>query len=147
MHGAETEVGPDALLRTGGPLRDADGFAPPRDPLRVLADAGEAEGQPGAAGDRRHDASSSEPLVDGHVLQRSRDPAHALDRGSVIALGEIHASEPDAGPDLEPEIAERGGDGEGAEPRLHRGLEISLRAEQVRHASMHQREATVVPEG
>ena len=38
------------------------------------------------------------------------------------------------------------GDGEGAEPRPPRGLEVALRAQQVRHASVDLREATVVVE-
>src|SRR4029453_343995 len=130
MHAAKAVVGPDALLWTGSRLRDADTFAAPGDRLGILADVTEAEGQPGAAADRRHEAASAEALVDGRILQRSHHPAHALDGGSVIALGEIHSPQPDADPDLEPEVAERGGDGEGAEPRLHRALEGAPRAPQ-----------------
>src|SRR5262245_35252711 len=145
MHGAQAVVGPDALEWPGLGLRNAKAFATPGDRLRILTEVAETEGQPGATGDRWHEAASpAEPFVERQVLQRFRDPAQAIDRGPVVALADIHTRESDADPGLEAPVAERGGDGEGAEPRLRCALEVALMAQQVGHASVDLREATAV---
>ena len=46
------------------------------------------------------DAQLFVSLLERHVGQRCGDPAHAFDRGLMVAVAEANPSQPDAGPDL-----------------------------------------------
>src|SRR4029453_4015790 len=79
-------AGPDALADRVHPFRDPCGFPCPGQCLGEVADAGEAEREPGPAGHRRQHAHLHEALVDRRALERVEDLPRALDATAVVAL-------------------------------------------------------------
>src|SRR5580765_3558507 len=136
MHPGQAIGGPDLFGRAPDLAGDPKALSSPGKCFGEVAGARQAQGEPGAARDCGEQAAAPEVLVDGRVDGRvgegARDPADALDGPAQVPLPVVDAAEADARPDLEIQVADRGGDGEPPQLRLYFACDIALGPKQIR---------------